>query len=111
MAAPRCAGLPDRRRGRAPASALRHADRRLRDREGSAGPDRRMGGLELTMTEHQHPQESPSKASRFSGMVPGLIKGLATTTRTLARPSHTVEYPDVKPYLPPRTRGVIALIH
>jgi len=62
------------------------------------------------MTEQQHSQESPSRASRFSGMVPGLIKGLATTARTLATPSHTVEYPDVKPYLPPRTHGVIALL-
>jgi NADH-quinone oxidoreductase subunit I len=41
--------------------------------------------------------------------VPGLLKGLATTARTLARPTHTAEYPDTKPALPPRSRGVIAL--
>ena len=42
--------------------------------------------------------------------MPGLLKGLATTARTLARPSHTAEYPDAQPHLPPRTRGVIALL-
>jgi len=44
------------------------------------------------------------------GLLPGLVKGLATTMRTLARPSHTAEYPDVQPHLPPRSRGVIALL-
>jgi len=47
--------------------------------------------------------------SRGAG-VPGLLKGLAVTARTLARPSHTAEYPDVQPDLPPRSRGVIALL-
>jgi NADH-quinone oxidoreductase subunit I len=42
--------------------------------------------------------------------IPGLLKGLATTARTLATPSHTAEYPDVSPTLPPRSRGVIALL-
>jgi len=40
----------------------------------------------------------------------GLVKGLATTARALLRPAHTAEYPDVKPALPPRSRGVIALV-
>ncbi len=40
----------------------------------------------------------------------GLVRGLATTARTLLRPTHTAEYPDVLPALPPRTRGVIALV-
>jgi NADH-quinone oxidoreductase subunit I len=40
----------------------------------------------------------------------GLATGLATTARALLRPSHTAEYPDVKPDLPPRSRGVIALL-
>ena len=44
-----------------------------------------------------------------SGMGRGLLSGLATTARALARPAHTREYPDVKPALPPRSRGVIAL--
>jgi NADH-quinone oxidoreductase subunit I len=38
-----------------------------------------------------------------------LVKGLATTARTLTRHTHTAEYPDVAPKLPPRSRGVIAL--
>ena len=40
----------------------------------------------------------------------GLITGLATTFKTMVHRSHTVQYPDVAPVLPPRTRGVIALI-
>jgi NADH-quinone oxidoreductase subunit I len=59
------------------------------------------------MTDHQHSQAPPPKAR---GFIPGLIKGLATTARTLAKPTHTAEYPDVQPHLPPRTRGVIALL-
>ncbi len=43
------------------------------------------------------------------GMIPGLVKGLATTARSLTRHTHTAEYPDVSPALPPRSRGVIAL--
>jgi len=38
------------------------------------------------------------------------VTGLATTARALMRPSHTAEYPDVLPALPPRSRGVIALL-
>ncbi|MBE3075046.1 MAG: NADH-quinone oxidoreductase subunit I [Actinobacteria bacterium] len=59
------------------------------------------------MTDHQNSHGVPSKAS---GFIPGLIKGLAATARTLARPTHTSEYPDVQPLLPPRTQGVIALL-
>jgi NADH-quinone oxidoreductase subunit I len=40
----------------------------------------------------------------------GLVKGLAVTLGTLGRRSTTQQYPDVEPDLPPRTRGVIALI-
>ncbi|MDX6255657.1 MAG: NADH-quinone oxidoreductase subunit [Frankiales bacterium] len=39
----------------------------------------------------------------------GLARGLAVTLRTMSRPSITRQYPDVKPDLPPRSRGVIAL--
>ncbi|EWT00025.1 NADH-quinone oxidoreductase subunit I, partial [Intrasporangium oryzae NRRL B-24470] len=49
------------------------------------------------------------RARRSGGILPGLVKGLATTARTLTRPTHTAEYPDVSPALPPRSRGVIAL--
>src|SRR4051812_39681593 len=40
----------------------------------------------------------------------GLVRGLATTARALLRPASTQEYPDVEPELPPRSRGVIALV-
>jgi NADH-quinone oxidoreductase subunit I len=43
------------------------------------------------------------------GVGQGLLKGLSLTLRTLMRPAVTVQYPKVKPTLPPRTRGVIAL--
>src|SRR5260370_1695099 len=49
----------------------------------------------------------------MSGMyIPGsgLAKGLAITARTMTRRTHTQQYPDVEPELPPRSRGVIALI-
>ncbi len=45
-----------------------------------------------------------------SGTGLGLVRGLATTARALVRPAHTQEYPDVQPALPPRSRGVIALV-
>src|SRR6266516_6847179 len=40
----------------------------------------------------------------------GLANGLAVTLRTMTRRSHTRQYPDVEPDLPPRARGVIALL-
>jgi NADH-quinone oxidoreductase subunit I len=40
----------------------------------------------------------------------GLIKGLGVTLKTMTRPAATRQYPHVKPNLPARTRGVIALI-
>ncbi len=52
---------------------------------------------------------APGRSTKPSGILPGLVKGLATTARTLTRHTHTAEYPDVAPKLPPRTRGVIAL--
>ncbi len=39
----------------------------------------------------------------------GLIKGLGVTMKHALRRSITQQYPEVKPDLPPRTRGVIAL--
>ncbi|WP_424212310.1 NuoI/complex I 23 kDa subunit family protein [Streptomyces sp. BI20] len=39
----------------------------------------------------------------------GLAKGLAVTLRTMTRRSHTAQYPEAQPALPPRTRGVIGL--
>ena len=40
----------------------------------------------------------------------GLVKGLAVTMRQMTRRSVTAHYPDAMPELPPRSRGVIALI-
>jgi NADH-quinone oxidoreductase subunit I len=40
----------------------------------------------------------------------GLFKGLGLTLKTLLTPATTAQYPHVKPDLPPRTRGVIALM-
>ena len=40
----------------------------------------------------------------------GLINGLAVTFKTMTRRSITQEYPDIEPELPPRSRGVIALL-
>jgi NADH-quinone oxidoreductase subunit I len=40
----------------------------------------------------------------------GLIKGLGVTFRTMSRRSATAQYPHVRPKLPARTRGVIALV-
>src|ERR671915_1136568 len=39
----------------------------------------------------------------------GLVKGLVVTLKHLLQPSITQEYPEERPDLPPRTRGVIAL--
>jgi NADH-quinone oxidoreductase subunit I len=40
----------------------------------------------------------------------GLAKGLAVTLRSMTKPSVTQEYPHQRPELPPRSRGVIALL-
>jgi NADH-quinone oxidoreductase subunit I len=40
----------------------------------------------------------------------GLVRGLAVTWQNLTRRSVTAQYPDALPELPPRSRGVIALI-
>jgi NADH-quinone oxidoreductase subunit I len=50
---------------------------------------------------------TPGGEPRSTGL--GLIKGLAVTLKHALRPSITQQYPEEKPDLPPRTRGVIAL--
>ena len=40
----------------------------------------------------------------------GLINGLAVTFRTMTQKTTTQQYPDIEPELPPRSRGVIALL-
>ncbi len=46
---------------------------------------------------------------RVTGKGQGLVKGLAVTLKHMLRPSVTQEYPDERPDLPARTRGVIGL--
>jgi NADH-quinone oxidoreductase subunit I len=46
---------------------------------------------------------------REQGVGLGLLKGLAVTLRTMTKRSVTQQYPHVKPDLPARSRGVIAL--
>ncbi len=58
---------------------------------------------------HGDPQgTSPAGGPRLPSS--GLLRGLATTAAQLLRPTQTREYPHVAPDLPPRTRGVIALL-
>ena len=40
----------------------------------------------------------------------GLVEGLGVTFRSMTKRSVTKEYPHVRPELPPRSRGVIALL-
>src|SRR3954468_19725335 len=47
--------------------------------------------------------------TRSTGVGIGLVKGLGVTLKHALRRSVTQRYPDVKPDLAPRTRGVIAL--
>src|SRR5437667_2639111 len=49
----------------------------------------------------------PGKKGGLPGT--GLIKGLGVTLKHMLQRSITQQYPDEKPNLPPRTRGVIAL--
>jgi NADH-quinone oxidoreductase subunit I len=67
-----------------------------------------------TEQEHAEPTRAErngrSSGSGLSGILPGIVQGLATTARTMTRRTHTHEYPDVRPELPPRSRGVIALL-
>jgi NADH-quinone oxidoreductase subunit I len=69
---------------------------------GSAAPSGR--------ADHSHQRGSGGSGS--SGGFPGrgLAKGLAVTLRTMTRRSVTDQYPEAQPELPPRSRGVIALL-
>jgi NADH-quinone oxidoreductase subunit I len=51
-------------------------------------------------------------SERSEGGTPGkgLIRGLAVTLKTMVTPTITQQYPDVRPDLPPRSRGTIALL-
>src|SRR5699024_2533665 len=71
-----------------PAAALRPAGAAA-GRAAPAGRPRRRGG---------------------GAVVKGLLKGLRTPARVLARGAHTRQYPHEQPTLPERSRGVIALL-
>jgi NADH-quinone oxidoreductase subunit I len=60
----------------------------------------------MATTETQGAHENKQKEQ---GIGLGLLTGLSVTLRTMLKRSVTVQYPHVKPDLPARTRGVIAL--
>ena len=60
----------------------------------------------MATTETRGPEQSKQKEQ---GIGLGLLQGLSVTLRTMLKRSVTVQYPHVKPDLPARTRGVIAL--
>jgi len=65
------------------------------------------------VTQSEQMPGSPGAAEHAAGGASsggGLLKGLAATLKTMAKPSVTSQYPDVEPELPPRSRGVIALL-
>ena len=52
---------------------------------------------------------SDVRPQKEQGIGLGLLQGLAVTLRTMTKRAVTVQYPHVKPDLPARSRGVIAL--
>ena len=58
-------------------------------------------------TDERDVRRAPEVEPRSTGL--GLMKGLGVTLKHALRPSITQQYPEEKPDLPPRTRGVIAL--
>ncbi len=53
---------------------------------------------------------SPTETKKSGPPQIGLLKGLGITLKTMFTKPTTQQYPHVKPALPPRTRGVIALM-
>jgi NADH-quinone oxidoreductase subunit I len=85
--------------------------------DGSTAPDQGQSAESGTAEARSEPAEARSEPAEARsepglghGVGRGLLQGLATTARALLRPAHTAEYPDVAPTLPPRSRGVIALV-
>ena len=60
------------------------------------------------MSEPRKPAEQASSRNPFSA-AKGLLAGMRTTAKVMVRGAHTQQYPDERPNLPPRSRGVIAL--
>src|SRR5439155_24966722 len=63
------------------------------------------GGRMTDNPEHEHHHEE--REEHVPGK--GLLQGLGVTFRSMTKRSVTREYPHVRPELPPRSRGVIAL--
>ena len=66
------------------------------------------------MTKEQRQQkirelEAKIATKKGIGAAYGLAKGLSVTMRTMLKRATTQQYPHVKPDLPPRSRGIIAL--
>ena len=59
----------------------------------------------MVMTDHKHRLEE----ARKPGFGFGLLKGMAVLLKHLFKRTTTIQYPDEKQDLSPRTRGVIAL--
>jgi NADH-quinone oxidoreductase subunit I len=58
----------------------------------------------LSNDEHEHEEREEQVPGK------GLLQGLGVTLRSMTKRSVTREYPHVRPELPPRSRGVIALL-
>jgi len=74
------------------------------------GPTRRTTGMSGEEHDTGHSGSGHGDTEHRGGHGEGLLKGLATTFKTMVSPAHTQQYPDVAPDLPPRSRGVIALL-
>ena len=59
---------------------------------------------------HAHHIHDLPASGRHSGALCGLAAGMATTAKTLMKKPTTRQYPDERPELPVRSRGVIALL-
>ena len=60
--------------------------------------------------EADRPPHTREPGQTGHGFLPGILKGLATPAKAVVTRSHTAEYPDVLPDLPPRSRGTVALL-
>jgi len=60
------------------------------------------------LSDNEHTHEHEEREEQVPGK--GLLQGLGVTLRSMTKRSVTQEYPHVRPELPPRSRGVIALL-
>ena len=57
----------------------------------------------------EHPRDRRPQGGVLMPQLPGLLKGLGVTFKTITKPAVTVQYPHEKEEPTPRSRGVIAL--